>query len=381
MESINVSNEAKLKTVHINSDDDMNNFNSSLDLKSNVSPQPEKETFTGAELYNLNSHSIPTLIDPIIPSTGIWSIVGSSDTGKSMLLRQLVLNLVKEKDFIGFNINSKYKKAIFISTEDDAISTSYLIRKQSTSSDNLINIRFHFDTDNIITYLHNELTANPADIIIIDAWSDVFGQNLNDTNLIRQTLNQYRSIANKFKCSIGILHHTGKRTEKLEPSKNNILSGQGFEAKMRLVMELRTDLTDENIKHLCIVKGNYLSKEYKQSSFVLEFDPTTFSFTNTGRRIPFDELAAPVEQTGKKKGNTAFYDIEEATHRELLRTVFKLHKKHKYAELWRSLGNHYAKKLNETFGRDRSQFLLKYLLEENLIIKTGPDKASIYEIN
>ena len=37
-----------------------------------------------------------------------------------------------------------------------------------------------------------------------------------------------------------------------------LLEKRGFEGKMRLVMELRSDFLDETKRHLCIVKGIYL---------------------------------------------------------------------------------------------------------------------------
>lgn len=86
-----------------------------------------------------------------------------------------------------------------------------------------------------------------------------------------------------------MLHHTGKRTEELSPSKNNLLGSQGFEAKMRLVLELRTDKEDSQYKHLCVVKANYLPREYKESSYKLRFD-SNMLFEDTGVRVPFEEL-------------------------------------------------------------------------------------------
>ncbi len=71
---------------------------------------------------------------------------------------------------------------------------------------------------------------------------------------------------------------------------------QGFEAKMRLVIELRKDMGNPKQRHLCIVKGNYLQSEYKEQSFVLDFDNMIFS--NTGRHTPYDKL------TSTKKTNT-----------------------------------------------------------------------------
>jgi hypothetical protein len=97
------------------------------------------------------------------------------------------------------------------------------------------------------------------------------------------------------------LHHTGKRTQNLEPSKDNLLSGQGLEAKMRVVIELRADLMNPAFRHLCIVKGNYLPANYKRESFVLQFDEPNFHFTNTGERVPFELLVKNVNTEQDKE--------------------------------------------------------------------------------
>jgi DNA-binding NarL/FixJ family response regulator len=86
----------------------------------------------------------------------------------------------------------------------------------------------------------------------------------------------------------------------LAPSKHNLLGSQGFEAKMRMVVELRKDNIDHQKRHLCIVKGNYLPNEYKTKSYVLKFDEN-LKFTPTGERILFDELKANSNIEEKKK--------------------------------------------------------------------------------
>lgn len=120
--------------------------------------------------------------------------------------------------------------------------------------------------------LDRRLTRQPADVVIIDCFSDAFGGDLKDTQKIRSYLHPYQELALKHQCLILFLHHTSKRTEAYEPSKHNLLSGQGFEAKMRLVIELRADISDPTIRHLCIVKGNYLPGNMKRESYVLRFD-------------------------------------------------------------------------------------------------------------
>lgn len=339
--------------------------------------EQEKQTFTGAELYLLNSEKIPCLIDPIMPVVGVVALVGGSDTGKSMLLRQLAINVVNDDTFLEFPIHAIHRKVIFIATEDDNISTSFLIRKQAKSIKDLENIRFHFETENIPEYLDEQLALQKVDLIVIDAWSDVFGLNLNDSALIRGVLNRYRAIANRYQCLIVFLHHTGKRTQKLVPSKDNILSGQGFEAKMRLVMELRSDIEDENFKHLCIVKGNYLGKEYKNSSYKLSLDPENFTFTDTGDRVPFEELATltdagAVVKIPLKKA----YEVDDLTHKTILEKVFDNGLKPKYKDLCTRISNKYGEATGTVFGGKRVDAYLDYFLNDmGWITKVGKDRS------
>jgi RecA-family ATPase len=117
----------------------------------------------------------------------------------------------------------------------------------------------------------------------------LYSGSLNQTNEVRTILNKYKLLSDKHQCLIIFLHHTGKRTEEKEPGKHNLLGSQGFEANMRLVMELRTDSHQDDLRHLCLVKGNYLSREYKQASYVLRFDENML-FNQTDERTPFEEL-------------------------------------------------------------------------------------------
>jgi len=66
------------------------------------------------------------------------------------------------------------------------------------------------------------------------------------------------------------------------PSKEHLLGSQGFEAKMRTVIELRKDYEfPDKYRNLCIVKGNYLSEKYKNESYKFTFheDLTIHSVT------------------------------------------------------------------------------------------------------
>jgi|LakMenEpi03Aug12_release.lakeMendotaPanAssembly.Ray.scaffolds.fasta_scaffold344026_2 hypothetical protein len=273
---------------------------------------------TGEQLLLMPYEKMPTLIEPILQQTGIACLAGSSDTGKSTLLRQLVIDIVTgEPDFLGFPINAVHRSAIYVSTEDLESETIYLLKRQASkyTPDQLKGLRYIFGNEyELKDKLDEALTNKPADIVVIDCFSDGFGKDLIKTHEIRAYLNPFQDLAQKHKCLILFLHHTGKRTENAEPNKNNLLSGQGLEAKMRIVFELRADLMHPQFRHLCIVKGNYLPANYKRESFVLLFDEPKFHFTNTGERTPFELL---VKNVNTEQDKEKWQQVKELTDKGL----------------------------------------------------------------
>lgn len=258
---------------------------------------------TGEYLLNSSPEEIPFLVYPLFQRSGLACLAGSSDTGKSTLLRQLAISIVtRQKGFLGFELRPSHYSVIYVSTEDSEREVGFLLSKQTQDYQNedFRHLRFVFDAEDLFAKLEWSLSNSPADAVIIDCFADIFNGDLKDSQKIRSFLNQYHILAQKYDCLMLFLHHTGKRTEILEPSKNHLLSGQGFEAKMRLVIELRSDLLNPNKKHMCIVKGNYLAASHKRDSYSLEFDERTLTFFHSGERVPFGLLAKHPESGANK---------------------------------------------------------------------------------
>ena len=243
-----------------------------------------------------------TLLEPILPRQGVVALVGSSDSGKSSLLRGLAMAIVAGRDeYIGFRLHPRYNRAMYISTEDDEASLSRLMRMQILDSEReqYEGLHFVFDTDNLLETIELGMQSHMPDVVIIDAFADLYTGPLNENNRVRSFLNTFSQLAVKYNTLVIFLHHTGKRTESLAPSKHNAIGSQGFEAKMRLLMELRQDPTRHDIRHLCIVKGNYLPSEYKHDSFELRFTPS-LNFEATGERVPFALLREHNEERDER---------------------------------------------------------------------------------
>jgi len=265
-------------------------------MSNNIEGQPLnelKKLYTGEELLNLNTEEIPCLVEPFFHQAGLVCLAGSSDTGKSTLLRQLAISIsTGEESFLGFKTNIRFKSAIYVSTEDLARETGHLLHKQTMKykPEELNDIGFIFESENLVNNLEHQLQLKRADLVIVDCFSDVFTGDIKDSPKIRSFLQPYQNLAHRYDCLFLFLHHTSKKALLSPPHKDNLLGGVGLEGKMRLVMELRTDLSDPSTKHLCLVKGNYLPSNHKQESYVLNFDESQLLFTNTEERTPFDLL-------------------------------------------------------------------------------------------
>ena len=253
-----------------------------------------KYLVNGYDMLNLSAEAMDCLLEPILPRTGVAALVGTSDSGKSTLLRGLAMAVASGSgEYLGFRLCPKHRSAIYVATEDDASAIGVLMQRQleelGTPKEAYHSLDFVFEVDNLINNLDKMLEATPRDLVIVDAFADLYTGPLNENNRVRSFLNQFSQLAVKHSVLIIFLHHTGKRTESLAPSKHNAIGSQGFEAKMRLVMELRPDPERHELRHLCIVKGNYLSDEYKHDSYVLRFT-SALNFVATGERVPFGAL-------------------------------------------------------------------------------------------
>jgi RecA-family ATPase len=262
-----------------------------------------KDIYTAEELFNMKIKEIPFLWQNLIPQTGLACLTGSSDSNKSTLLRQLALEIaIESDDCLGFKLNAKHNKVIYVSTEDDANSIAALLSKQYFDGlpiEALRNIRFLFNTEKHIQSLDKMLTEQKADLVIVDTWTDLFGGDINQSNKVRASFEEYKKLSLKHGCAFIFVHHQGKSSEGNAPSKNNLLGSQGIEAKMRTVIELRRDTGSRRL--MTITKGNYTADSIKGKSFVLELTEKHMIFERKDESV---NLAAQI-------GLIAKYDKEE----------------------------------------------------------------------
>lgn len=258
----------------------------------------DKIVYNAVELMAIGNDIEQYLIKPIFPKTGTAVLAGKPDIGKSQLARQLCIQIALEKKtFLGFDLKPVYNKAIYLTTEDDDVSTRSAIQKQflGLKSDAVENLRFIFaDTmsqEEIIKVLNKQLKLAPVDLVVIDSFGDIFTGNDGNNNMaMRKTVKTFDKIAKNYNCLILFVHHINKSGYNQAPAQSNIQGGSGLVQKVRLAIQLSEG--DGNIRYFSVVKANYCPKEDKQNSLVLNFSEETLLFTNSGEKIATNKLGS-----------------------------------------------------------------------------------------
>lgn len=251
------------------------------------------QTTSMRELLENPAERQPVLVEPLFPQCGLGAVIGSSDCGKSTLLRQLAACVAGGRDFLLWKTFPVHKRVLYVSTEDDSGAMSELLKRQNKawqlSKEEAERVEFLFSCDCIAEKVEACLVAKPVDLVIIDTFGDICKDDIFQSNNIRNLLNLFADTARRHGCFILFAHHIRKTGENTAPSKLNALGSQAFEAKMRVLIELRRSKRNKDLLHLCIVKGNYLPNDYKQQSFDLQTD-SDMNFTATGGRTELSEI-------------------------------------------------------------------------------------------
>jgi archaellum biogenesis ATPase FlaH len=253
---------------------------------------------TGEQLLAMKITQVPMLFPPLLQKVGVASLCGSSDTGKSYLCLNLALSICgKEEKVLGLDINKTHGSVIVVCTEDAAEDLCVRLTSLADGKDiNSKNLRFIFETENLVKKLDDELNRQPTDLIIVDTLGDVLGGNLNQSIEVRQFLKPYKDLAKEHKCLILFNHHIGKGKENnTAPSKNDVLGSQAIESACRTVLMLRKNPDGKRV--LTIVKGNNVPDHIKNKGMVLHFDPIA-GFTCTGENIVYSAEATNKDEKG-----------------------------------------------------------------------------------
>lgn len=261
-----------------------------------------KDEWNLEELLSLNVTEIPFLLDKLIPKESLVVLAGQSEIGKSTLYTQLALSIIRADDeFLSCKLNTSFKRVLIVSTEDGPIPLSFRANKQiaefKIEVETYKNCNIIFNFDQLQMRVKKYLDQNPVDLIIIDAFGDVFQGDINASNSVRNFLNTYVAFIQKYKCSVLFVHHICKGNKKQKSEKDQLLGSTGIEGKMRNVLMLSA-IGDKH--QLSIAKGNYVSREDKKTPLYLKLDANTLTFSRTEAPVELPEADFDTSSTGSR---------------------------------------------------------------------------------
>lgn len=264
-----------------------------------------KEEFTLTELLTIKNTEYPFLVENLIPEKAIAFISGDSDAGKTLLYTQLSTAIIEGKsEFLGLKLKTHFQRVLVLNSEDSPIAFTIRAKLQLNGRilSKSVTDKFRLMTNGAdsVKKIMQRLEITPVDLVVIDAFADVFEGDLNSANDVRKFIQSYGDLINTFGCSVLFVHHNGKAGEKKEANKTHMLGSVGIHGKPRQVINLAKSPSDPNIKYLKITKGNYVSEENKKKIMVLKFDPKTLLHEVANEEIIKEEQTA-IEMQPKLK--------------------------------------------------------------------------------
>jgi RecA-family ATPase len=294
-----------------------------------------KEEFTLEELLTIKETEIPFLVEKLIPKEAIVFLAGASEVGKSLFYSQLALSIINgDTEFLGLKLNTFFRRVLMFSTEDGPVSISTRSRKQLTSlsfsSDVTKRLDIITSSEKVVERIQKFLDMNQYDLVIIDAFGDVFDGEINVSNSVRLFLNKFSAIIRQHRTTFLIVHHIGKGKESKQANKVHLLGSVGIEGKARNVVTISKNPNNTNYRILSIVKGNYISDDHKKTPIILKFDQPTLTYSiaddSEYRRFAINQPGALPRKKGKPRDEVKYQSFlkmhkERISQKEIAATL------------------------------------------------------------
>lgn len=240
------------------------------------------EFHTAKSLYEMENTEYPFLLDNIIPKCSLSGIIAPSETGKSAILSQLALCIVKGEDFLNLKNNADHKRVLWIATEENSAQISPRIKKQvETKVDAMENLEYVLNAENVVEIIEKSCEVKHYDLIILDCYGDLNTQDTNSVSETRKFMNEYYKLSQKYKVAIMMAHHISKNASNSLLTKYSSMGSTGFVDKCRHVIGLEPPKSLAGNIKLKILKSNLVSLEQKNIVRELKFKDMKFELAQT----------------------------------------------------------------------------------------------------
>lgn len=237
-----------------------------------------KKEMNGQELMEVYHSEVPYLCKPLLPKSGLISIVGKSRVEKSNLALNFA-HAVMSSVHTRLSINSIYNRVLYVSLETPI---SKFINRMGVQIVNNEHNRKRYEKEfdfipyslNYIQRVRKKLRFNNYDLVIIDPSSDIF-YGSSDARDIDINVSQLNDVTSGHDCTFLFLDHFINR---IDGAGSNISTEmQYFKEKCSVKLDL-SKAERPNFRELSFLKHDFLDRRGKKKVFRMKILKHRFSY-------------------------------------------------------------------------------------------------------
>jgi hypothetical protein len=234
------------------------------------------------------------LWDGLLPQDELNLIAGLKSKGKTTLTLQLALAIAQgDSEFLGRKLNCRYNRALIAKFEGSGEARLADLAKNYSQFNTGNRLEFFpasgLTEDEVVQRLGELQKKNPYDLIIIDCLGNIVRGDQMRGEVAQEFYRKFELLARQT-CILFIAHLNKDAYEKA-PSAKQIKGSSDWANRARtgLIFTYNKAVTNSE-RFLYVEFEDDMSTEFKDFAMVLDFDPETKLYINTGRRILKDDI-------------------------------------------------------------------------------------------
>jgi len=194
---------------------------------------------TWSELYGLETDETPMLWEGFLPRREIALLAGIGGYGKSTLVRQLAVAIVRgEDEFLTARLHPLHRRVIYVSCEDGPQKTARIMRGLDDVHDNKLVFLFasQFSLQEVLDMMAEEMAQGPVDLIVIDSLGNLFKGEQNSNSSAQEFYKHFAWFSER--TCVLFLHHIRKGDHRSAPDQVSVQGAGAFVQRARAVIML-----------------------------------------------------------------------------------------------------------------------------------------------
>jgi AAA domain len=269
----------------------------------------------------------PMLWDGLLPKDDIALFAALKGRGKTTLLIQLSIAIVRGKDsFLGRKLDAPNRRVLYVKLEGSGKTRlARLMNRYGEANPGLVFVAAsRLSIEEVVKAIETKQAETPFDMVIIDCLGNIFTGDQNSNSDAQKFWRFFDALATQ--TLLLFVHHFGKGAANNNPHDKYIQGATAFVQRPRTVLILSEEAGSTD-RYLHVPYEDDMSDEFKEDALVLRFDKETKLYTSDGKTTKTVESinAQHAASGGRKKE-------KELKLRQLL-IMGKVYKRHEIADL------------------------------------------------